>query len=69
MKQRAVTVEGIRFAPHWWRDYVGTINGRKVWATRVDSDWIVGTGIWLTAKTLGGGRTLREAVRMAKDRG
>lgn len=67
MKQKAISVEGVRFEPHWWRDYVGTINGRKVWAKRVESDWIVGTGV-VFARTLGGGRTLREAVRMAKEK-
>lgn len=71
MKQRATTVEGIRLEPNWLGGYRGEINGRKVVARQEsDRDWLVRRtflfGVGGTA--IGGGRTLREAVRMAKER-
>lgn len=74
MKQRAVTVEGIRFEPHWYWGYTGELNGKRVIVRQArDRDWIVRESSiffpleWL-GKTIGGGSTMRAAVRMAKER-
>ena len=71
MKRRATTVEGIRFEPHFLRGYRGTINGRRVVVQQDgERDWIVRhsfSGFGYGA--IGGGRTMREAVKMAKERG
>ena len=72
MKQRAITIEGVRLEPHWLRGYVGEINGLKVVARQTkERDWLVSysfLGLGVPGYTLGGGSTLRAAVRMAKER-
>ena len=73
MKQKAITIEGTRFEPHWLRGYVGEINGRRVVARQTrERDWIIRAsdrfGLSWLGSTLGGGSTLRAAVRMAKER-
>lgn len=73
MKQKAITIEGIRFEPHWFSGYTGEINGRRVIVRQVkDRDWLVRAHKWLYwdcfGKPIGGGSTLRAAVRMAKER-
>lgn len=69
MKQKAITIEGIRFEPHWFSGYTGEINGRRVRVRQLnDRDWLITTHTPLLGKTLGGGSTLRAAVRMAKER-
>lgn len=70
MKQRATTVEGVRLEPHWMGGYAGKINGRSVVARQNrDRDWLVWRSVLgIGARTIGGGRTLREAVKMAKEK-
>lgn len=70
VKQRAVTVEGIRFEPHWLSGYVGEINGKRVSIEQEgDRDWIVRRNVfYFWRRAIGGGRTMREAVKMAMGR-
>jgi hypothetical protein len=72
MKQRAKTVDGVRLEPHWFRGYVGEIDGKRVVVRQDGRDWIV-SEVWpwtgsvnLVKRRIGGGRTMREAVRMAR---
>lgn len=71
--QRAITIEGVRFEPHFLAGYWGTINGKRVVVKQEsDRDWVVRKN-WagyfgVGGRVIGGGRTLRDAVRMAKEK-
>jgi hypothetical protein len=71
VKQRAVTVEGIRFEP-WRNGYRGEYNGVALHVEEREGDWIVKRRKqwwrFYVTKTIGGGSTMRAAVRMAKER-
>ena len=69
-RQKAITVDGVRLEPHWLAGYVGEINTRNVRAYQhKDGDWIVARYVLgVTGRTIGGGRTLKAAVAMAKEK-
>lgn len=67
MKQRATTVEGVRLEPAMLWGYRGDLNGRRIAVRQEGRDWIVWQiRHWVFRRRIGGGRTLREAIKRAK---
>ena len=68
-RQKAITVAGVRLEPNWLSGYTGIINGKRVRVKQRDGDWIVHAAHWaFMGSTIGGGRTLKAAIQMAKEK-